>query len=64
MCEGSEGGIREVEKEYEGDSFFMHSREGENLGVLGNRVKFDSGIYSAPRLRGFGLGGLGRPLVS
>jgi hypothetical protein len=34
MCEGGEGGIREVEKEYEG----IHScilREGRTLGVLG-----------------------------
>jgi hypothetical protein len=27
-------------------------------------VKFDSGIYSAPGLRGFGLGELGCPLMS
>jgi hypothetical protein len=32
---GGEGGIREVEKDYGGDSF-MHSRRGE-LGVLGQR---------------------------
>jgi hypothetical protein len=35
MCEGGEGGIREVEKGNGGDSF-MHSRGGE-LGVLGQR---------------------------
>jgi hypothetical protein len=29
MCEGGEGGIREVEKEDGGDSF-MHSMRGEN----------------------------------
>jgi hypothetical protein len=68
MCEGGEGGIRE-EKEYGGGIHFggIHScigREREILGALGDRVKFDSGIYSAPGLRGFGLGGLGRPLMS
>jgi hypothetical protein len=30
MCEGGEGGIREVEKDDGGDSF-MHSTRGENL---------------------------------
>ena len=33
MCEGGEGGIREVEKEYEGDSFFHAFYEGGELGV-------------------------------
>jgi hypothetical protein len=31
MCEGGEGGIREVEKEYGGGYSFMHSTRGENL---------------------------------
>jgi hypothetical protein len=65
MCEGGEGGIREGEGPWRGIIHFggIHScilRE-EILGALGDRVKFDSGIYSAPGLRGFGLGGLGRP---
>jgi hypothetical protein len=38
----------------------MHLRE-EILGALGTELNGDSGIYSAPGLRGFGLGGLGRP---
>jgi hypothetical protein len=34
MCEGGEGGIREVEKEYEG--FFIHAfYERGDFGVLG-----------------------------
>jgi hypothetical protein len=65
MCEGGEGGIREGEGEGRGIIHFggIHSCSGreEILGALGDRVKFDSGIYSAPGLRGFGLGGLGRP---
>ena len=45
MCEGGEGGIREVEKEDGGDGF-MHSTRGENLEFWGELVY--SGIYSAP----------------
>jgi hypothetical protein len=37
-------------------------REGK-MGSIGTEL-VDSGIYSAPGLRGFGLGGLGRPLMS
>jgi hypothetical protein len=59
---GGEGGIREVEKEYGGDFIHAFDERGE-LGVLGELVY--SGIYSAPGgLRGFGLGGLGHPLMS
>ena len=68
MCEGGEGGIREGEGPWRGLFILegFHSCMGgeEILGALGDRVKFDSGIYSAPGLRGFGLGGLGRPLMS
>jgi hypothetical protein len=39
MCEGGEGGIREVEKEYEGgDYFFMHSTREERTWSIGDRV--------------------------
>ena len=42
---GGEGGIREVEKEYEGILIHAFDERGE-LGVLGELVY--SGIYSAP----------------
>ena len=59
MCGGSEGGIREVEKDYGG--FIIHSTRGE-IGVWESEI--NSGIYSAPGgCRGFGLGGLGHPLM-
>jgi hypothetical protein len=49
---GGEGGIREVEKDYEGDihSFYETGRrEFYERGSLEDwRVKFYSGIYSAP----------------
>jgi hypothetical protein len=65
MCEGDEGGIREGEGLWRGDFFFFDScirREGK-MGSIGIEL-VDSGIYSAPGLRGFGLGGLGRPSMS
>jgi hypothetical protein len=50
MCKGGEGGIREVEKEYEG--IFIHAFEGRgNLEYWGELVY--SGIYSAPGLKRF-----------
>ena len=59
MQGGGEGGIREVEKDY-GGLFIL--REGK-LGGLESEMY--SGIYSAPGgCRGFGLGGLGHPLMS
>jgi hypothetical protein len=55
MCGGGEGGIREVEKDYGGGHSFIHSfyetgrREFYERGSLEDwRVKFYSGIYSAP----------------
>ena len=47
---GGEGGIREVEKEYEGILIHAFDERGE-LGVLGELVY--SGIYSAPGLKRF-----------
>ena len=45
--------------------FIFHAfYEGEGkIGSIGTEY-VDSGIYSAPGLRGFGLGGLGCPLMS
>ena len=62
MCEGGEGGIREGEGLGRGG--FIHAFDGRgDFESIGTDL-VDSGIYSAPRLRAFGLGGLGRPLMS
>jgi hypothetical protein len=68
MCEGGEGGIRKGEGPWRGlfilERDFIHASHGRgDFGSIGTKL-VDSGIYSAPRLRGFGLGGLGRPLMS
>jgi hypothetical protein len=43
---------------------FIHAFYGRgDFGSIGTEL-VNSGIYSAPGLRGFGLGGLGRPLMS
>jgi hypothetical protein len=53
-----------MEEDYSFLEGFIHAFEGERRfwehwdGVV------NSGIYSAPGLRGFGLGGLGRPSMS
>jgi hypothetical protein len=50
MCEGGEGGIREVEKDYGGiiHGFILRDGEGNFWGVLGLESEIYSGIYSAP----------------
>jgi hypothetical protein len=66
---GGEGGIREVEKDYEGD---IHSflRRGGRKDFGGKaleywRVDFTVGFtVHWGGCRGFGLGGLGHPLMS
>jgi hypothetical protein len=51
MCEGGEGGIREVEKEYEGEIHSCILRE-RRFWSIGTEL-VNSGIYSAPGLRRF-----------
>jgi hypothetical protein len=48
---GGEGGIREVEKEYEG--IFIHAFDERGSWEYWDRVKVYSGIYSAPGLKRF-----------
>ena len=61
MCEGGEGGIREVEKEYEGIFSQAFDKRGEREFW---ESWFTVGFTVHRGCRGFGLGGLGHPLMS